>query len=239
MNKKILIGSIISITVLIGISFTSVVGYQSTSKTVAEISPLFNVISNRAIEKDGSIVTYNYVGQGEDAGISIPKRTGLNLLINGLRNIFNQMDNDQLKQLKKLALKQSDINKNGQMAWKKWDDLENFFKQNNSINDENFAEFERIMQNNKEVFKDIIANPPITIIPDDSCTLGTDLCWFIAFIALLVLSPIIIPVAIAAAVIIGVYFLTVMSLSLLFFIMYILLMTVTCFLFQTWAWGPL
>jgi len=148
------------------------------------------------------------------------------------------MDNEQLKQLKEIALKQSDINNNEQMTWKKWDDLENFFKQNHSINDENFAEFEGLMQNNKEVFEDFIANPPLTIIPDDSCTLGTDLCWFIAFIILLVSSPILIPAVIAAAAIIGVLYVTVMSFSLLLLILYILFENITCLLFHTWAPGP-
>jgi len=61
MNKKILIGSIIAVAILVGVSLTSVVGYQSVESNFKE-SPLFNVRSNRAIEKDGSIVTYNYIG---------------------------------------------------------------------------------------------------------------------------------------------------------------------------------
>ena len=42
MNNKILSGSIIAVTVLIGVSFTSVVGYRSVASDV-KVSPLFNM----------------------------------------------------------------------------------------------------------------------------------------------------------------------------------------------------
>jgi len=73
MNNKILIGSIIAITVLIGTSFTSVVGYKSiTSDVIA--SPLFNIRSSRAIDEKNNIVTSEYVGKDRILNISIPKR---------------------------------------------------------------------------------------------------------------------------------------------------------------------
>ena len=49
MNKKILIGSIIAVAILIGISFISVVGYNSVESN-AKASPLFNIRTQRAID---------------------------------------------------------------------------------------------------------------------------------------------------------------------------------------------
>ena len=51
MNKKILIGSIIAVTILIGVSFTSVVGYRSVASDV-KASPLFNIRTSRAIDEE-------------------------------------------------------------------------------------------------------------------------------------------------------------------------------------------
>ncbi len=53
MNKKILIGSIIAVAILVLVSFTGVVGYQTTkSSTIAKASPLFAVRSSRAIDEE-------------------------------------------------------------------------------------------------------------------------------------------------------------------------------------------
>ena len=53
MNKKILIGNIIAVAILVLVSFTGVIGYQTTkSSTIARASPLFAVRSNRAIDEE-------------------------------------------------------------------------------------------------------------------------------------------------------------------------------------------
>ena len=62
MNKKILMGSIVSVAILILVSFTGVVGYQTTkSSTIARASPLFTVRSNRAIDKESKDFTYYFL----------------------------------------------------------------------------------------------------------------------------------------------------------------------------------
>jgi len=44
MNKKILIGSLVAVSILVLVSFTGVVGYQTTkSSTIAKASPLFRI----------------------------------------------------------------------------------------------------------------------------------------------------------------------------------------------------
>ncbi len=98
MNKKILIGSIIAVVILIGISFTSVVGNQSTSRTIAEISPLFTVRSSRALDVDSKDLSYNYVGKGGEIQISILPRTNrISLFLNDFAN-NNKIKYDKLKQ---------------------------------------------------------------------------------------------------------------------------------------------
>ena len=104
MNKKILIGSIISIAIIIGICFTSVVGYQSTSKTIADISPLFTVRSSRALDVDSKDLSYNYVGKGEDISISILKRDNKIVLIQKFIDSISKMDDKKLNRLIELVV---------------------------------------------------------------------------------------------------------------------------------------
>ncbi len=70
MNKKILIGSIIAVAILILVSFTGVVGYQTTkSSTIAKASPLFTVRSSRAIDEESEdIRAYIEMKSDEDCG---------------------------------------------------------------------------------------------------------------------------------------------------------------------------
>jgi hypothetical protein len=98
MNNKILIGSIIAIAVLIGVSFTSVVGYRSVTSDVKE-SPLFNIRTSRAINEKTSIQTCRYFGIGEDAGIPIPKRNSTYVLISKIIDRINNMDKREINRL--------------------------------------------------------------------------------------------------------------------------------------------
>ena len=53
MKKKILIGSILAVVILVLVSFTGAVGYQTTeSSAIARASPLFTVRANRAIGEE-------------------------------------------------------------------------------------------------------------------------------------------------------------------------------------------
>ena len=72
MNKKILIGSIIALCVLVGVSFTSVVGYRSVASDVKE-SPLFNIRSSRAINEESKGLTSEYVGK-DNSVITYPSK---------------------------------------------------------------------------------------------------------------------------------------------------------------------
>ena len=64
MNKKILIGSIIAVVILVLVSFTSVVGYNSVKSNSVKASPLFSVRTNRAIGEETKVLTCKYIGKG-------------------------------------------------------------------------------------------------------------------------------------------------------------------------------
>jgi hypothetical protein len=73
MKYKILIGVTIAICILVGVSFTSVVGYRSVTSDV-KASPLFNIRTSKAIDKESKILNCEYVGKGEVSLLTIPKR---------------------------------------------------------------------------------------------------------------------------------------------------------------------
>ena len=99
MNKKILLGSIIAVAILVLVSFTGVVGYQTTKSTIAKASPLFSVRSSRAIDEESRDLTCDYVGKGEEINIPIPKRnTNGNLLIHALNRI-KKVDRDKIQRV--------------------------------------------------------------------------------------------------------------------------------------------
>jgi hypothetical protein len=74
MKRKVLIGSIISVAILISVSFVSVVGYQSVKVNENESSsPLFAFRTKRAIEKvsENKFIS-NFLGKGKESSISFP-----------------------------------------------------------------------------------------------------------------------------------------------------------------------
>ncbi len=91
MNKKILIGSIIAICILIGVSFTSVVGYRTVDSDV-KASPLSNIRSSRAIDGESEDFSCEYVGKGEENTIILPSPDGSKTLIREFTDIITKMD---------------------------------------------------------------------------------------------------------------------------------------------------
>ncbi len=100
MNKKILIVSIIAVVILVMVSFTGVVGYQTTkSSTIARASPLFTVRSTRAIDEESEDLSCDYVGKGEESDLSIPKRDNINALLQKVMNRIRKMNYNEMKRL--------------------------------------------------------------------------------------------------------------------------------------------
>ena len=95
MNKKILIGSIIAVAILICVSFTSVVGYRSVASGV-KASPLFNIRTRRAIDVASEGLSCEYVGKGDSINLLIPDRNGNVELFQKIINVISKMDDKEL-----------------------------------------------------------------------------------------------------------------------------------------------
>ena len=103
MNKKILLGSIIAVVILVLVSFTGVVGHQTTTNTFARASPLFSVRSKRAIDEASRDLTCNYVGKGREIALLLPKRESRNVLIQKVIDIISKRDDKELNRLIELV----------------------------------------------------------------------------------------------------------------------------------------
>ncbi|EMR75384.1 hypothetical protein MBGDF03_00798 [Thermoplasmatales archaeon SCGC AB-540-F20] len=104
MNNKILISSIIAVAILVLVSFTGVVGYQTTkSSTIARASPLFTVRSSRAIDEESKDIACDYVGKGEESVLSIPKRDEKKVLLQKFINRIRKMNDEELDNLIKFG----------------------------------------------------------------------------------------------------------------------------------------
>lgn len=158
MNKKILLGNIIAVVILVLVSFTGVVGYQTTkSSTIAKASPLFKIRTSRAIDDECEDLRCDYVGKDEEINILLPKRNETRELILKTFERISKMNNEELNELK-------------------------YF-----LNDKKFAEFEQLVyqiKNNPEVSKEIMENFPPTQSPDGFCTIDgwTPFCYLIFFL---------------------------------------------------------
>jgi len=96
MNKKILIGSIIAVVILVLVSFTGVVGYQTTSTTIARASPLFSIRTQRAIGEESKDLTCDYVGKGEEIKIQLQAQNNRIELIQKVIDRISKMDDKTL-----------------------------------------------------------------------------------------------------------------------------------------------
>jgi hypothetical protein len=91
MNKKILLVSIIAVVILVLVSFTGVVGYQTTkSSTIAKISPLFNIRTSRALGEESKDIACNYVGKGNT--LPFPERDDRTILTQKIIDRISKID---------------------------------------------------------------------------------------------------------------------------------------------------
>jgi len=107
MNKKILIGSLVAVVILILVSFTGVVGYQTTkSSNIAKASPLFTVRTSRAIDEESKGLSCDYVGKGEDITISLPTYNNRNTQLQKVIDVISKMDDTIFKGFLNLIINQ-------------------------------------------------------------------------------------------------------------------------------------
>lgn len=104
MDRRILaLGSIIAVAILLGVSFTSVVGYSSNNSKSVKASPLYNIRSNRAIENGEDVTTCDYVGKGKGYTIPLPNLESRIALIKQILGEIKKIDNKKLNLLKTLV----------------------------------------------------------------------------------------------------------------------------------------
>ncbi len=107
MNKKILLGSIIAVVILVLVSFTGVVGYQTTkSTTIARASPLFTVRSSRAIDEESKDIACDYVGKGGKNTIWLPNRGNKREQIKKIIDIIKKMDDKAFRLFIQIAIEE-------------------------------------------------------------------------------------------------------------------------------------
>jgi len=91
MNRKIFIGCIVSVFILILVSFTSVVGSetaQSSNKSVPT-SPLFTTQTIRSNNKEAPEIQSNYLGKGSQLNL-FPERSLNEDMFNKAMKLFNR-----------------------------------------------------------------------------------------------------------------------------------------------------
>ena len=93
MNNKILIDSIIALCILIGVSFTTVVGYNNIESNLG-VSPLFNIRSSRAIDGEGEDLVCEYVGKGNGINLHIPDRDDKKAIIQKILERIQVLDDE-------------------------------------------------------------------------------------------------------------------------------------------------
>jgi hypothetical protein len=94
MNEKILLGCIIAVAILVGVSLTSVIGYQSIESNFKE-SPLFNIRSSRALDEDIWDFNSDFIGRCKTNNLVIPKKHQYDILISKFYDRFKIMDDEE------------------------------------------------------------------------------------------------------------------------------------------------
>jgi hypothetical protein len=92
MKNKIVIGSIIAAFLLVLVSFTSVIGFQSSRTKSALQSPLFRIRTQMALDTESKEIICDYIGKGEEGILSIPTRNDKTELIQKFIDKIQKMD---------------------------------------------------------------------------------------------------------------------------------------------------
>ena len=93
MKKKILIGSIIAVAIIILVSFTSVVGYRSVKSDSKIDSPLFSIRN-----KKGEISS-NFIGKGKAINIPLHRKNDKAELVEKIVNRIKMMNEKSLERV--------------------------------------------------------------------------------------------------------------------------------------------
>ena len=92
MKQNILVGSIIAVTILISLSFTSVIGYITIKSDPMSSSPLFNVRINKAIGEESKVIFRQYFSEGST--LWFPKCDDEAILTQKIVDSISKMDDE-------------------------------------------------------------------------------------------------------------------------------------------------
>ena len=90
MNKKIVIGSVMAVILLILVSFTNVVGFKNYESNSKINSPLFGIRTKKAIDEERIDLTCDYLDKGKESDIHLPDRDSNSYYI---RKIIKKISN--------------------------------------------------------------------------------------------------------------------------------------------------
>jgi hypothetical protein len=109
-KKTLLIGTIATVILLVFVSFSSVVGFQTKIISSTKTSPLFSVRTKRAIDERRDALPCKYLGKGKESVSSISTRK--NQIGPELVDKIKNMNSEIFNRFKILVIKQArqDIN---------------------------------------------------------------------------------------------------------------------------------
>ena len=106
MKTKILVGSIGAGVILILVSFTNVVGVQSTTSGSVNESPLFSIRTKKAIHKEGkTVLTSDYLGKGRGNVLQFPTRDNKIESLIKIIECISKMDDKTFEHVVELCMK--------------------------------------------------------------------------------------------------------------------------------------
>jgi len=105
MNNKIVMGSIGAVIILILVSFTTVIGFQSTDSSKVKLSPLFQIRTKQIIDDEKlEKMESNYLGKNSNDMIPFSIDTSKNRMIQTMITRIQRMDTTEFSAFKQLLL---------------------------------------------------------------------------------------------------------------------------------------
>jgi hypothetical protein len=98
-KKRILLGSILAVVILIFLSFNNVVGIRNNNSNLVQRSPLFDIRTKKALEQDENPYFNDYIGKGEKTKIYFPEKDNEKYLFCKYIDIVSQMDDKSFNKL--------------------------------------------------------------------------------------------------------------------------------------------
>ena len=93
MNKKILLGCIGAVMIIMSASFTSVIGEQTRNSSEIPNSPLFHIRTLRVTDnQNGEAITTDYIGKGKTITLSLSTHSNTRLLFRKAIESISKID---------------------------------------------------------------------------------------------------------------------------------------------------